>query len=45
MIDAAYTAAAGSTGKSDTEHRVGRVCRFATRKIEVPISCKGGKDV
>lgn len=42
-IEAAYNADAGP--KSDTERHVGRVCRFVTREIEVPIPRKGGQDV
>lgn len=37
-VDAAYAAAAGSTGKGDTEAHVGRVLRFVTEEIDVPVA-------
>lgn len=43
-IEAAYSVAAGSSGKADTERHVGRVLRFVAREIEVPLPGKGGHD-
>ncbi len=41
-VDAAYAAAAGSTGKSDTEAHVGRVLRFVTEEIDIPVATERG---
>jgi uncharacterized protein (TIGR02118 family) len=40
-IEAAYSEVAGATGKADTMRHVGRILRFVTREIEVPLPGKG----
>lgn len=40
-VDAAYRAAAGSAGKSDTEKHVGHVLRFITEETEIAVATEG----